>query len=265
MPQQDILCATDLTPVSDTALRYAARLARRTESGITQLHVLGKDSRAPEARSAMDAGMAEQRTRCEVQDLAKPLLFDGEVIKGIAQETGRGHSLLVAGTHGPHGLRQSLFGADMLKLVRHATVPSIVVQENSATTEGPARIVLPVAAHADIDRLLDAVCLVARAFGSEVHVYQLVRPKEQPSDDLLNNKVRMMDRFAQEGIPCLDATEPSTIFSIGFAEPTIRYADRVKAGLIAIMAHASDEYRYIADAEKERMLLNSAHIPVLCA
>ncbi|HNR56109.1 MAG TPA: hypothetical protein PKJ19_13145, partial [Flavobacteriales bacterium] len=59
--------------------------------------------------------------------------------------------------------------------------------------------------------------------------------------------------------------EPSTSFSIGFAQATIDYAEKVGAGALAIMAHASDEYRYIADAEKERMLTNTPRIPVLCA
>jgi len=264
MSDQAILCTTDLTPVSDTALRFAALVARRTDGHIAQLHVLPKSERSPEARAAIDASMAEQRVRCGVQDIATPLLVEGDVIKGIAEETARGHRLLVSGTHGPRGLRQSLFGADMLKIARHAAVPTIVVQEGSSL-DAPGIIVLPVAAHDDIDRLLDAVCLLARAFGAVVHVYQLVRPNEQPSNELLANKVRMMDRFHAEGIACVDAMEPSTIFSVGFAEPTIRYAERTGSGLIAIMAHASDEYRYIADAEKERMLTNGAHIPVLCA
>jgi hypothetical protein len=55
------------------------------------------------------------------------------------------------------------------------------------------------------------------------------------------------------------------VFSVGFAEPTIRYAQRIDAGCIAIMAHASDELRYLADAEKERMLTNEPGIPVLSA
>jgi hypothetical protein len=74
----------------------------------------------------------------------------------------------------------------------------------------------------------------------------------------------MLQRLEREGLRHLEVNEPSTVFSIGFAEPTIRYAEKVGAGCIAIMSHASDEYRYMADAEKERMLTNAAKIPVLC-
>ena len=63
----------------------------------------------------------------------------------------------------------------------------------------------------------------------------------------------------------MNVEDDETSFSIGFAVQTIAYADRIGAGCIAIMSMASDEYRYIADAEKERMLTNEPGIPVLCA
>lgn len=265
MPALDLLCATDLTPVSDAAMRHAVLLAGRTGAGISQLHVLGKAELSPEARATVVQRMAEQVQRCGAADVATPLLLEGDFMKRIAEESARGHALLVLGTHGPHGLRQSLFGADILKLVRHSAIPALVVQEDSPPQDRLDRIVLPVAAHADIDRLLDLVCSLAKAYAAEVHVFQLMRPNEAPSDELLSNKLRMLERLASEGVRHVEVNEPSEVFSIGFAEPTIRYAERVGAGAIAIMSHASDEYRYMADAEKERMLTNHAHIPVLCA
>jgi nucleotide-binding universal stress UspA family protein len=265
MPVQDILCATDLTPVSDAALRHAVLLAGRTGARISQLHVLGRSEQSPEARAAVVARMAEQVARCQAGHLVTPMLLEGDFMKQIAEETARDHALLVLGTHGPHGLRQSLFGADILKLVRHSAIPALVVQENSPANDRLDRIVLPVASHADIDRLLDMVCFLARAYAAEVHVFQLIRPNESPSAELLGNKTRMLERLQREGLRHQEVNEPSTVFSIGFAEPTILYAERIGAGAIAIMSHASDEYRYMADAEKERMLTNHAHIPVLCA
>jgi hypothetical protein len=121
-----------------------------------------------------------------------------------------------------------------------------------------------VAAHSDIGRLLDVVVALATVFAADVHVYQLVRPGESPSDELLANKLRMLERLQKENLRYEEVNEPSTTFSIGFAEATIKYAERVGAGAIAIMSHASEEYRYIADAEKERILTNAPRIPVLC-
>ena len=172
---------------------------------------------------------------------------------------------MVVGTHGARGLRQSLFGADILKLVRKMPIPTLVVQDQTRGDADFQRIVMPVAGHADIGMLLRTVSWMAKVFGSEVHVFQLMRPGEQPSDELLANKLKMLERLREKGITCVEANEPSTKFSIGFAEQTVDYATRVKATMIAIMAIASEEYRCIADAEKERLLMNAAFIPVLCA
>lgn len=260
---KDILCTTDFTPAADTALFHALCLADRAATGVTLLHVVDKGDE--KARNEALARMEEQITQANGQGRVKPLVLEGHFMDRIAEESARDHLLVVLGTHGPRGIRQSLFGADILKLVRKLAVPAFVVQAESPRRESLDRIVMPVAAHKTVGRLIDMVCLMARLCAAEVQVFQLMRPNEEPSDDLLANKRDMLYRLQDEKLRHLEVNEPSTIFSVSFAEPTIRYAERVEAGCIAIMAHASDEYRYIADAEKERMLTNDAHIPVLCA
>ncbi len=264
MLDKDILCATDLTPTSDQAVRAAVLVAGRLNTQITMLHVLMKQERSSEGKDHVLEMMRAQAAKADGTDRMAFKLLDGDFMKRIAEETANDHSLMVLGTHGPRGIRQTLFGADILKLVRHSAIPSLVVQEGTDTQHLLERIVFPVAAHADIDRLVDLVCALAKAFASEVHLYQLMRPMEEPSEELMANKLKMLDRFQQEGLRFVEVNEPSTAFSIGFAEPTIRYAQRIGAGCIAIMSSASDEYRYIADAEKERLLANDANIPVLC-
>jgi nucleotide-binding universal stress UspA family protein len=265
MLEQDILCATDLTAASDRAVRAAVMIAERSNIQVTLMHVLTKEERTAEAKELVLQRMHEQAATTGGSERIVHHLQEGEFMKRIVEETHHGHSLMVLGTHGPRGLRQTLFGADILKLVRQSAIPSLVVQEDSPTDDLLGKIVLPVAAHEDIDRLLALVCALAKVFASEVHVYQLMRPMEQPSDELLANKLKMLQTLAFEGVRHQEVNEPSSTFSIGFAEPTIRYAERIGAGCIAMMCHASDEYRYIADAEKERLLTNDALVPILCA
>ena len=263
---KDLLCTTDLTPTSDTALLHALALADRLGGKVSLLHVLGRNERTEERKTAVRAAMAQQVTKAMADGGRVELLLpDGDFMEQIAEESARGRHLLVMGTHGPKGLRQSLFGADILKLVRRSAAPSYVVQANSPTDKELTRIVLPVAGHSSIARLMDSVCLLAKAFAAEVHVFQLMRPGEQPSDELLANKLHMMERLQADGVRIIEVNLPSKGFSVGFSGQTIEYAQSVGAGCIAIMAHASEEYRHIADAEKERILSNDAHIPVLCA
>jgi nucleotide-binding universal stress UspA family protein len=262
---KDILCPTDFTDAAARAQRYAMAIADRSGASITLLHVLDKHHLQSEALAKASALMGTAADRLLKEVKVNEVFREGEPLKQIIAEAGKGHALMVVGTHGPRGLRQSLLGADILKLVRHVTVPSLVVQADSPDEARLDRIVLPVAGHADIHQLLDAVCWLARMHGSEVHVFQVMRPGEEPSEQLLRNKVVMLDRLEKEGVKRVEANVPSTVFSLGFAEQTIRYAHEQGAGCIAIMAKASDDYRYIADAEKERLLVNAHHIPVLCA
>lgn len=264
MLSKDLLCATDLTPAADKAVRAAVMFAERLGTKVTLLHVLTKDERTAAGTETVLDTMAAQTIRAGGSAVVNPKLLEGNFMDRIAEETAKDHSMMVLGTHGPRGIRQTLLGADILKLVRRSAVPCFVVQEESNLEQVLQKIVMPVAAHSDIDRLLTVVAALAKAFAAEVHIFQLMRPGEEASDDLLDNKLRMIRFFESEGVRHKEVNSPSTIFSIGFAEPTINYAKEIGAGCIAIMAHASDEYRYIADAEKERMLANDARIPVLC-
>ncbi len=259
----DLLCTHDLSSVSDAALTYALPLADRIGARVKMLHVVRPG--APESEH-IEVRKQIQRSVDKVggSEVVSINLVEGHFMKAIADESAKNYSLAVVGTHGPRGLRQNLFGSDILKLVRAMALPVLVVQEGTDCVKGIDRIVMPVAAHAEIDELLDAVCFLANVYAAEVHIYQLIRPNEEPSKELLNNKQRMLERLQNEGIRHVEANEPSDTFSVGFAGPTALYAQKIGAGCIAIMAHASEDYRYIADAEKERMLTNEAMIPVLC-
>ena len=256
----DILCPTDFSPASETALHYAAALSNKLNASVTLLHVVAKEDRN---EAALQKAAELMGTHSSDRGM-KEVLRQGDPLKQIAEESGQGHALMVVATHGLRGLRQSLMGADILKLVRRSAVPALVVQEKSPRTVNMKRIVMPVAAHADIDKLLNAVCLLARTCEATVEVYQVMRPGDQPSEHLLKNKTHMLTRLAEEGITYEEVNEPSSVFSAGFAEQTIRHAQAAGVDCIAIMAQASDDHRWIADAEKERVLTNEHGIPVLC-
>lgn len=261
----DILCPTDFTTAASSAQRYATVIAAASNSSVTLLHVLDKHHHESDALANASAQMGTAADKLLRTVKVNEVFREGDPLKQIIAESGKNHALMVVGTHGPKGLRQSLLGADILKLVRHVAVPSLVVQAESPAEPMMERILLPVAGHQDISGLMNAVSLLARTFRSEVHVFQIIRPGEQPSEQLVKNKAMMLERLKEDRIARVEANVPTTVFSAGFAEQTIRYAEEIGAGCMAIMAKASDDYRWIADAEKERLLTNAPCIPVLCA
>lgn len=260
----NILCPTDLSPVTQKAVPRAEDLAARLKGSLTLLHVLTR--KEAHADEGADARLAMEELRNRVTSVPVQVKYkSGDFIRGIADESREDHVMMVCATHGARGIRQNLFGMDMLKLVRRVEIPSLVLQDHSPAENAFGTIVMPVAAHEHLERLLSSVSKLARAYGSTVHIYQVDRPGEALSEVLLANKVKMKDWLDREGVAFEEVEERPDHYSIGFADATIRYAERVHAGCIAIMAFPSEEFRYIADAEKEHMLTNAPGIPVLCA
>jgi nucleotide-binding universal stress UspA family protein len=170
---------------------------------------------------------------------------------------------MVIGTHGARGIRQNLFGADILKLLKGNSCPSIVVQKTSHPVDHFDRILLPVGSHAEFKMLSLAVAKIAKASNATVVIYCINRPMEETSEDLNVNKQNAKQLFMDMGVKVEDVSEPSTVVSFGFAKQTLLYAENNNIDLIAIMAHASSEHSYFANADKEKMLMNEKGIAIL--
>lgn len=260
-----ILCPTDLTLAADMALAYAGSIAQRSSGSVTLFHALSK-------KDAKDGGVDLREAHASTMDDLKAkgvevesLQHEGAYMKEIAKVAGNACSMMVVGTHGVQGLRQEMLGADILKLVKSVPVPTLVVQLYANRKVDMKRILMPVAAHDDISPLLHAVCLLAKAYGSEVDVYQQLVEGQTTSNALLANKVKMVEHLAKEGVKYHEVHETVGNYYEGFATRTIRYANKVGAGCIAVMAMASGEHKKIADKEKEALLTNAKGVPILCA
>ena len=260
-----ILCPTDLTLAADIALTHAGHLASRTKASITLFHVLTKEEVAKGGNVQMSEHGANLEDLEKQNIKVEKLQREGATLKQIASESANGYELVVAGTHGVQGLRQTMFGSDMLKMVRDSAVPTLVMQSFTARTPFTGRIVMPVAPHDNIKPLLEAVCLLAKAYGSEVDVYQILKEGEHSSNTLLKNKQQMLQHLDKEGVKHREVNEPVAKFYEGYAERTIYHAHTIGAGCIAIMAKSSGEHKKIADDEKQEILVNKYGIPVLCA
>ncbi len=260
----NLLCPTDFTLAADIALAYAGHIAGQAEGSITLFHAYPKkgtpvrDDEVKKAHGGTIGQVAKGGT------LVKMVQREGAYMKEIMAESGN-HGMMVVGTHGVQGLRQEMLGSDMLKLVRGVSVPSLVVQAYSPRTAKLAHILMPVAGHDDISPLLDAVCTLAKACQAHVDVYQQLVEGQSTSNQLLRNKVFMLERLRKEGIAHAEVNEPVEKFYEGFALRTVRHARSNTVDCIAIMAEASGDHKKIADKEKQELITNEVGIPVLCA
>ena len=263
-----IIVPIDFTAASTRAVAVASSLAQSSACSVSLIHVLSDDlpgsqeNELANIKSKLDNLLLQHGLK---QDNSESLVLSGSIfdeIPAVSNQTGI--EMIVIGTHGIQGFRQKLLGADILKIARRVSVPCLIVNEDSPIAlNGP--IVFPVGGHAEFVKLVDATALLAGWLNTEVHIYSVTRPGEDLSDEIQNNIKTTTEIFTEKKIPFSRVKEDASVVSVGFARQTLQYAHSVKAGLISIMSVKSEEHYYFAQADKETMINNPYHIPVLCS
>jgi hypothetical protein len=191
--------------------------------------------------------------------------MEGSIFEVISQVTSdQSFDLMVIGTHGVHGIKQHLMGADILKLVSRIHIPVLVVQKDSPLIENFRTMVMPVSSHMDFHKELDSVLFFTSLYGTEVHLYSIYKPGYEWPEQTLKNIEDAKATFESNGVHMIRVKEEQKVFSQGYAKQTLLYAGSAGADLISVMSTPSDDYYYFAAADKEALLFNDIHLPVLC-
>ena len=266
MDLKKILVPIDFTSTSEQSIKQAVSLARRANCSVTLFHVLTGESSDKDMKTSVPDKLKEKAEliikdgiNCDYQ-VATGSIFD-EIPRAANKFD---HQLLLIGTHGIKGIKQKLFGADMLKLIRKIKIPCLVIQSGCVCRDFNP-IVLPVGGHEGFKSLIDATSVIAGIFGSEVHIYSVIRKGDEGSKKLKENTLLATRQFEEKKIPFNRVEEEATVFSVGYAKQTLQYANKVSAGLISMMSVKTEEYYYFAQADKEQMINNEFGIPVLCS
>ncbi len=259
-----ILVPTDLTLEADKAIRFATLIARATGDSITFLHI------HDDKKKSLSVLEKELQETCVL--IAESygvecdfLIKEGNIyteIPEIARDAC--YRMMVVATHGIKGIKQKLLGASILKLVREIPVPVLVVQKDSPITDDMFRTILfPVGGHESFSEKINATAFIADLFNSEVHIYSVLRPGDELTDQMVNNVEKAIQAFESKRIKYKRVNETPSVYSVGFSKQTMLYAEKVKADLITIMSVPTKEHYYFAQTDKENILTNDLKIPVL--
>jgi nucleotide-binding universal stress UspA family protein len=260
-----IIVATDLTTVANQAIKQATAIAVASKSILTLLHVLDDRSQSAE-ESKKILNVQAERIRSQSGVPCEVMLHEGNIFEVIPYVTcEHDYDLMVIGTHGIKGIKQMLFGSNILKLIAKVSIPVLVVQEESPLIETVKKIVLPVSSHESFHAVVDAVIYFSEVFGAEVQLYSVFKPGFDWPEQMLTNIETATRRFESKGVRMLRVKEDQNVYSLGYAKQTLKYAQSAGADLICMMSESSKEYYYFAPADKENMILNEHYLPVLCA
>jgi len=181
----NILVATDFSPASKLATRFAIEIARRHSAKLLVVNVAGSQSEGPlmDAWRAgqseiMDHFIAGRLTGIEHELLVKPGDV-WEVLSALIQE--RAIDLVVVGSRGRTGVWKLIMGSVAENIFRQAPCPVLIVgpSSNQAPEAGPQRILVPTGfAHQSLYAVRYAIWL-AEQLRSSLAVLHVVTEAEQ--------------------------------------------------------------------------------------
>ena len=257
-----ISCLIDFTDTSKIAIAYAAWLAKRESAAVNLLHIVDDDYSEKEVEEKLEyfTGITSMDVPFNIS------IGSGNYLKKIPKLLQLSDAdFVVIGTHGTKGIFQSLFGANVVKLVQDIPVPALVVQDNSPMpVPSIQNILFPVAPHHDFDIKIEQTAHWAKLHKAEVDIFCLFKGESKLPEAIATNLDESVNHFTTQGIKHNKVLRESKVYSVGYAKDILLYAKEKPFDLIAIMSQNSDENAYFGNVDKTNLILNPAGIPVLC-
>jgi nucleotide-binding universal stress UspA family protein len=251
-----ILVPCDFKEDSQSALKYAAFLAKKDQAHIILLHIISASSQLEQAEREMQGWLNKMNSMYtgEVTSLVEV----GNVKEGIGEIAQRESChLVVMPTHGIRGM-QHVTGSLALRVISESNVPFLVVQQRVVREHGLQKLVVPINFRPQILEELPLIISMAQTFLSEVHLVLSNLNEEETNTGLVE---QIEHAFAEAKVACLLHHVSA---GTNFAKAVAHYASGVDADLICAINY-SYEYLYtlFPRAEEEDLIYNEAQIPVL--
>jgi nucleotide-binding universal stress UspA family protein len=268
---QKILVPTDFTPAAENAFELACQLSRIGNQEIELLHVRGGTTE----KQLKEKGKRPEQLEVYLMELCKNArdthavkvshrIEEGNILTSIPSVASEpGVVLVLMGTHGTRGLRQKLFGADALKIAERSPAPVLTVPDVVKAKSGVKRILFPYGGHENFENKIRSVAMLASHFNADVHFYSVKRVAAEISKTI-NQKIEEAEQMlSEEGIAHKRVQEEMTEYSVGFANQTLKYAEKSGAGIIAVMANDSGNLSFISSVDRENLINNDKGISIL--
>lgn len=200
-----IVVPLDGSVFGNSALPIAVALARRSDAALHLIHVhdsVSISEAGPFGALLLDND--EPRRRAEFEGVATRLahagalrvtaeFLDGPVVPTLQRylEDGR-HDLVVLMSHGRGGLRRTWLGSVADGLIRHASVPLLLLREETASVEAVEplfrRVIVPLDGSAMAEGVLDDVVALGTTDVTEYVILTVIAPHRDdkpPSSDIV--------------------------------------------------------------------------------
>lgn len=253
----------DYTPTTEVVIEFAYQLGLRFNAEIAFVTIVNEahNTEILKANEALlpsvDRFRAEGIT-CNIE------IHEGSFMSVISTVLEKLHcTVALIGTHGKRGIKQNLFGSNILKLVKLLKMPSLIVQDNSKFPEhGFKNVFFPIASHSRFEMKIDQTEQIFEKDGV-IKLYALY--KTNNLDDSLRKNVKLCEHeFEKRDMRFELVEEDVNMYSVGYSRQSLEYIANHDIDLISIMAQVSNSNKSFGNADKENMILNPMGLPVLC-
>lgn len=267
-----IMVPTDGSGFDREAIRVALRIAERTDAKVRLVRVLAAGSLFGVAAAAEGTAIAAEVVRSE-RDRAWSELYSlaaecratsragisvdlhvgpvADVLQGYARRNDI--DLIVISTHGRSGISRLSLGSVTDSLIRHTTIPVLVVKPpmsylNPQVREAFKRIVVPLDGSTLAEQILPRVLALAKFEEAEITLLNVLIPQSYSQKEIVDPSMpwwdddisvarsylfRVAGRLRRSGVP----VTTDIVISENVASAIGDFANREKADLIAIATH----------------------------
>jgi nucleotide-binding universal stress UspA family protein len=188
-----ILLPLDGSPLAERALPYAAALARRAGHRVVLVEAVqanplpgvdASDARVEVAGRAGNTLRGAARRLAAMAVTAEPHTYYADPVHAILHAADRqAADVIVMSTHGRGGFGRMLYGSVADQVLRHASVPVLLVPsivEHAWPSDRPLRLLIPLDGSTLAEDALQSAELLAEVLESRSTLLRVVEPPSQP-------------------------------------------------------------------------------------
>lgn len=270
-----IIVPIDFSNHADYALKAAAILAKSNNAQILALHMLEMSD------SILTTSDSEQHQKIlyflKLAEQKFDAFLDKEYLKGIEvtpivkhykvfseiNQVAKDHQadLIVMGSHGASGISEFFVGSNTEKVVRHSTVPVLVIKTDPVEMVF-SRVVFAsnfndeaIKPYVNASRLLEG-------FGSDIHLLHVNVPGENfRSTSEMEERVSKFLQKADGNLNRLNQVHYVADMSV--EKGILDYAKKINSNLIVIPTHGRTGLSHFFEGSISEDLANHANFPVM--
>lgn len=273
---KNILFLTDFTEASESAMAYAAGLARHYNAQLYPAHacdpVILTETAASDILQEVEDNSRERLTMLakETGVACIPLFARGAVEAAVPYWiTEHGIDLVVMGTHGRHGLHRFLMGSKAEAVFRHATCPVLTVGPHVTSRPSHDFKVENILFPTDLGNQAEfaaeyalSVAQESRANITFMHVISLEKAFQSERLALVEKAYRKLDKIVPE--EARDWCKPEFVVEVGDpAKELLGFAATERPDLIVLGLPAGKKFNSHFRTGVTYTIVSSAPCPVL--